>query len=348
MRSIIMDTANIDWYRTPVGREALKEFTQKSDLKGWLQAGSFLLIFVLTTAAAFYFFRTRQWVAMVVLCYFHSLFQGMVGMSAAVHELSHGTVFVNKSVNEFFYKLFCFLTWNNPVHFRASHMLHHQLTVHRGRDKEVIQVPVAEKLNWVNLLSWLTFDFKWCALLTRVNILHALGRGEVDYFSWDPLFPEGDPRRAAMCAWALLALTGYLVLTAVFIVFHLWVLIYLLVFGSFFVRILANLTGAIQHTGLSENVPDWRLVCHTVKVNPLLGYLYWHMNYHTEHHMYAAVPCFNLARFHRAVAGDMQDSQRSFTACLRLLYRIRKKQKQDPGYVYVPEFPATAAPPRWS
>jgi len=140
--SIAMETANIDWYRSPVGREALKEFTQKSDLKGWLQAGSFFLIFALTTAAAFYFFRTRQWVAMVVLCYFHSLFQGMVGMSAAVHELSHGTVFVNKRVNEFFYKLFCFLTWNNPVHFRASHMLHHQLTVHRGRDKEVIQVPV--------------------------------------------------------------------------------------------------------------------------------------------------------------------------------------------------------------
>src|SRR5208283_3677408 len=58
--SIAMETANIDWYRSPVGREALKEFTQKSDLKGWLQAGSFFLIFVLTTAGAFYFFRTRH------------------------------------------------------------------------------------------------------------------------------------------------------------------------------------------------------------------------------------------------------------------------------------------------
>jgi len=342
-----METPNIDWYRTPIGKEALKAFTQKSDLKGWLQAGSFLLIFVLTTASAFYFFKMRQWVPMVVLCYFHSLFQGMIGMSAAVHELSHGTVFVNKRVNEFFYKLFCFLTWNNPVHFRASHMLHHQLTVHRGRDKEVIQVPVAEKLNWVNLVSWLTFDFKWFALLIRVNILHALGRGEVDYFSWDPLFPESDPRRAAMCRWARFVLISYLVLIAVFIVLKLWVLIYLLVFGSFFVRILANLTGAIQHTGLSESVPDWRLVCHTVKVNPLIGYLYWHMNYHTEHHMYAAVPSFNLARFHRAISGDMQIPQKSFLACLRLLVRIRRKQKEDPSYIYVPEFPATAAPPRW-
>lgn len=88
-------------------------------------------------------------------------------------------------------------------------------------------------------------------------------------------------------------------------------------------------------------------MCHTVKVNPLIGYLYWHMNYHTEHHMYAAVPSFNLARFHRAISGDMQIPQKSFLACLRLLVRIRRKQKEDPSYIYVPEFPATAAPPRW-
>ena len=66
----------------------------------------------------------------------------MVGMSAAVHELNHGTVFKTKRINEFFYKLFCFLTWNNPVHFRASHALHHQYTVYREVDKEVIQEPV--------------------------------------------------------------------------------------------------------------------------------------------------------------------------------------------------------------
>ena len=63
--------------------------------------------------------------------------------------------------------------------------------------------------------------------------------------------------------------------------------------------------------------------------------------------MYAAVPCFNLARFHRAVAADMQIPQESFVACLRLLLRIRKKQAEDPTYIFVPEFPSTAAPPRW-
>ncbi len=340
-----MDSPKIDWYRVPLAAETLKGFTRKSDVRGFLQAGSFLLIVAGTTTAGLLLFGARLWVPMVAVCYLHSLFLNFVGMAAAVHELSHGTVFRSKPVNELFYTLFCFLTWNNPVHFRASHMLHHQLTVFRGRDKEVIQGPVAEKLNWVNCLSWLTFDFKAFARFMRVNILHALGRADADYFFWDPLFAKDDPRRAAMCRWARLVVVGHLVLLAVFIAFELWVLIYLLVFGSFFASILANLCGAIQHTGLAESTPDWRLVCHTVKVGPLIGFLYWHMNYHAEHHMYAAVPFYRLAGFHQAISGGMQIPQKSFRAALGLLIQIKRKQKADPSYIHVPQFPPTAAPP---
>jgi fatty acid desaturase len=270
----------------------------------------------------------------------------MVGMAAAVHELSHGTAFKGKRPNEFFYKLFCFLTWNNPVHFRASHMLHHQYTCFRGVDKEVIQEPVKKTMNWASYLSWLTFDWKWFWMLVRANLLHVLGKGNVDFFSWDPLFAADDPRRAAMIRWARLSFLGYAAIIAVCVVFHLWVLIYLLVFGNFFATILGRLTGATQHLGLLESVPDWRLVCHTVLYNPLLRFLYWNMNYHIEHHMYAAVPCHNLPKFHQAVAKDLPEGPTSFTRGIGLVLSIKKKQGKDPAYRYVPSFPATAAPPR--
>jgi fatty acid desaturase len=123
------------------------------------------------------------------------------------------------------------------------------------------------------------------------------------------------------------------------------VVIYL-VFSYFFARILANLTGAIQHTGLGSSIPDWRMVCHTVKVNPLLGYLYWNMNYHTEHHMYAAVPFYNLAKLRAAIEPDMPEAHPSFVAALRKLYEIRRMQARDPAYIYAPRLPPGAAPPR--
>jgi len=341
-----MDANPIHWYRSPISRDELRRFTEKSDLKGWLQAGSFLLIFLCTTAGAIVLFERKLWIPMVVVCYLHSAFLQMVGMSAAVHELSHGTVFKRKGPNEFFYHLFCFLTWNSPVHFRNSHMLHHQLTVYRGRDKEVIQGPVKDKMNLGNYLSWLTFDYQWFWTLVSINVRHALGDGDADFFSWDPLFQRDDPRRKQMIRWARFAVLSYIVLTVGFALLHLWVLIYLIVFGNFFVSILGRLTGAIQHTGLAENTPDWRAVCHTVLVNPVVGYLYWHMNYHTEHHMYAAVPCFNLAGFSRTLAPDMPIPTRTFSAGLRRVLEIKRAQKTNPAYIFEPEMPATAAPIR--
>jgi fatty acid desaturase len=202
MEQHTMEATTIDWYRTPVDKEVLKRLTRKSDLRGLLQAGSFLLVVAGTTTAAVALFARGLWIPLLIVCYLHSVFFNFLSMAAAVHELSHGTVFRSRVLNEAFYLLFSFLTWNNPVHFRASHMFHHQLTVFRGRDKEVIQGRVAEKLNWVNTLSWLTFDFRAFRMFVGKTILHALGKADVDFFFWDPLFAKDDPRRKAMCAWA--------------------------------------------------------------------------------------------------------------------------------------------------
>ena len=44
--------------------------------------------------------------------------------------------------------------------------------------------------------------------------------------------------------------------------------------------------------GLQDYVPDFRLCYRRFLVNPVVRFLYWHMNFHIEHHMYAAVPCY--------------------------------------------------------
>ncbi len=341
-----MPAVQIEWFRIPVDKGVLKNFTEKSDLKGFLQAGSFLLTFIITAGLAFYFFWRQWWVAMVVACYVHSMFHQMVGMSAAVHELSHGTVFKTKWINEAFYKVFCFLTWNNPVHFRASHALHHQYTVYRNVDYEVIQEPVKNFMNFWNYLSWFTFDWTWFWTLVRPTFLHFVGKGNVDFFSWNPLFAEEDPRRRQMVRWARIILPSYAAMIVLFSVTHLWVLIYLFIFGNFFATFLGRFTFAIQHMGLDESVPDWRMVCHTVKVNPVIGWLYWHMNYHVEHHMYAAVPCYNLPKFHDAIKDNLPEQVDGFLNGLKLVGEIKKKQEEQPGYIYAPTFPATATPPR--
>jgi fatty acid desaturase len=143
-------------------------------------------------------------------------------------------------------------------------------------------------------------------------------------------------------------LISAVLLIGVFAYFHLWVLIYLIVFGGFFATALGRYTGAIQHQGLSPNTPDWRLVAHTVEVNPLVRFLYWNMNFHIDHHMYAAVPFHQLPKFHEVLKKNLPESPKSFSQGIRLVLSVKKRQKAEPGFIYVPTFPPDAAPPRFA
>ena len=334
----------IDWYRTPLDKDLLRRLTGRSDAQGLLRAGSFLLIFAATVSLCLFFFLRRLWIPMAAACYLHCLFYSFIGMQSAVHELSHFTPFRTKWLNEIFYHLFCFLTWNNPVHFRASHMLHHQYTLHRGLDKEVMPEKLA--FSRLDAISWFVFDFRWFKLIMFPTIAHFFGRADVDFFFWDPLFPVGDERRSRMCAWARIIVLGHLALIALFIALKLWVLIGVVSFGYFFATVLGRLATLQQHSGLCPNVPDWRVSCHTVLFGPLTRFLYWNMNFHTEHHMYAAVPFFQLPRLHEALAGDTPEPPRGFLTGWRRILTIRERQRREPGYCFVPEFPPAAAPPR--
>jgi fatty acid desaturase len=342
-----MANRRIDWYRTRLEPARLRELTERRDSPGLAQCLSFVLILMVLGSLCFWLWTLKLWILLVPACWLYSTFLFLASMAAGVHELSHGTAFKSKWLNEAFYNLFCFLTWNNPVHFRASHAYHHQDTLHRGIDLEVSQIPVAEKLNARNLFLWFTFDAPWCWLLVRTAFRHAFADDRADYFGWKPLFDRDDPRRKAMFRWARLMILGHLILTAVFAFFQLWILIYLVSLGSFFASWLGKFYGSLQHSGLSESVPDWRLSCHTVEFGPVNRFLYWNMNYHIEHHMYAAVPFHNLPKLHALVAPDYPLPQKGLVAGLRKLYEIRRAQMKDPSYAYVPPFPETATPPRF-
>jgi fatty acid desaturase len=71
-----------------------------------------------------------------------------------------------------------------------------------------------------------------------------------------------------------------------------WYLVPLLVsFGPFYNGWLFFLCNSTQHVGLHPGKADFRLNTRTFYVNnPLISMWYWHMNWHTEHHMFPAVP----------------------------------------------------------
>jgi fatty acid desaturase len=95
--------------------------------------------------------------------------------------------------------------------------------------------------------------------------------------------------------------------------------------------------------GLQDNVNDFRLCTRTFLVNPFVQFLYWHMNYHIEHHMYAAVPCYKLGKLHRAIQHDLPPTPVGIIATWQEIIPIVNKQNVDPTYQYVPPVPSPAA-----
>ena len=93
------------------------------------------------------------------------------------------------------------------------------------------------------------------------------------------------------------------------------------------------MVGITQHTGLRDNVADFRKSTRSMTLNPIAEFLYWRMNWHIEHHMYAGVPCYNLKKLAQEISDDMPEP-RTLLGAWREMRNTSHRQKEDPSYVF--------------
>ncbi len=327
----------IVWYRVPLTRAELNRLNQRSDWLGALQVVGHLALILLTGLAAWFAAPRVPLFALLLILFAHGTFY--VFLFNGSHELIHNTVFKTRSLNVLFTRIFSFLVWRNHHMFATSHVEHHKYTLHPPDDLEVelpmeLTLPGFLKNAVVN--PWNLFD------TLKMTIRHSLGRLEGE---WEhALFPpEATQKRRRLFVWARLLLAGHGLILAVSLYFGWWLIPVLTTFAPFYGGWLRYLCNNLQHAGLQDNVPDFRLCCRTVYLNPFTSFLYWNMNYHTEHHMYAGVPCYNLPKLHRLIKQDMPECKRGLLPAWVEIIRIMRKQKTDPAYQYVPELPTHAS-----
>jgi len=324
----------ITWYRTPLKPEDMRALHKKSDLLGGLQTFSYLAVITFTAAASLYALH-RDWVlATLAFLFLHGTVCAFY--INGVHELGHGTVL--KALNALFVRIFSFLGWINFEMFNVSHARHHRYTLHAPDDLEVV-LPLCVLVRDFFLYNFINFKGPWHVLKSTVRI--ACGRFEGE---WElALFPVGSSERKAPMRWAWTLLIGHLSIILFSIYFHLWLLPVVTTFSNYYGAWLFFLCNNTQHIGLQDDVPDFRLCCRTFTVNPLVQFLYWHMNYHTEHHMYAAVPCYRLGHLHHLIQYDLPPCPHGLIATWREIAAIQKIQESDPAYRYQAPLPSAAS-----
>jgi len=157
------------------------------------------------------------------------------------------------------------------------------------------------------------------------------------------LFPDKDTgARRYLARWSRIVLLGHLaIIVASFVTGH-WLIAVVVSFARFYAGGFQWIINITQHIGLQDNVPDFRLCCRTIKLNPFVTFLYFRMNWHTEHHMYAAVPCYNLTKLRKVIDREMPPYSPGLLAAWREIFSIFKLQAANPSYQHVNQIPETA------
>ena len=336
----------VRWYRCPVDPAKLRELMRRSDRQGWFQAAGHLALFAVSGTLVFLCWERELWAAFAAALFLHGTI-GTFFRGLATHELNHGTVFRTKWLNRLFLYVYALPSWDNPFHYAVSHTYHHRYTLHPEGDREAV-LPANVSLRFLLMAQLFTFNF-WRARrslgaggLIPVVIDTVLAAGGVVTGEWWSAMYADQPQELRKAVWwARAVLLFHAAVAGVAVVTGLWVLPVILSLFPFIGNWWAHFVGLPMHAGLRDNVPDFRKCVRSITLDPLSEFLYWHMNWHTEHHMYAGVPCYNLAKLYREIAADMPEP-RTLAAAWREMRQTWKRQQSDPGYQYDTPLPATA------
>ena len=342
----------ISWYRCPIERETLRSLTKRSNAEGLFQAGGHLLLAVFTGYLTFRFFNTANWAGFALALWLHGTFITFFGMSAC-HELSHKTVFKTKWLNVVFLWVFSIPSWFNFISYKVSHTHHHQFTLHPKGDRELL-LPKNPSLKFMYMIQLLTLNiaggFESLGIIPTIGgtlRLALSGRfgamvGISDNWLEAIFTPDMLSERKKAIALARFLLLFHSAVIAVSIVFRLWPLMLIVTFGTFIGNWLRYLVGVPMHTGLRDNVADFRKCVRTITLDPFTSFLYWRMNWHIEHHMYAGVPCYKLQKLHRALKNDMPQT-RSLLRAWKEMRITWKEQQRWPDYQFDTPVPGCSA-----
>jgi len=335
----------VQWYRCPVECSRLRELSKRNDLRGWFQAGGHTLLLVGTGILTFFFWQQKIWIGFAIALFLHgtvgSFFSGI-----AAHELGHGTVFRTKWLNRIFLYLVSLFSWWDPFDYGSSHTYHHRYTQYPEADRENVN-PLVPSLRWTLLLQLFTLNaftqpgrsFAKGGLLSTIwvtikSAFGIVGSTKAPSREWLQALHDDQPVEFRKSIWwSRLLLLFHGSLLAVSIATGLWVLPLLISCIAFIAGWLRYFTGMTQHCGLRDNVPDFRKNARSITLNPFVEFLYWHMNWHAEHHMYAAVPCYNLKKLADELAYDMP-KPRTLFAAWREMRDTWKRQQTDPSYAF--------------
>ncbi len=311
--------ANAEWFRPVIAPERLQELMARTNGRAACDVALWAGLLIISGVLAFV--TLGSWWCVPCFVVYGALYGGAA--DPRWHEHGHGTALHNRRANDAVYYVASFMLLREPTLWRWSHVRHHSDTIVVGRDPEIV-FPRPFRLrrlipNYLNTVNG-------PAMLRRMA-MHALGRLDADARDF---VPETEHRRVVGEARVFVAV--YLVPVAWSLATRSIVPLLFVGLPSFYGVWLLWFFAVTQHVGLREDVLDHRLNTRTVCMNPVFRFLYLNMNYHVEHHIFPAVPYYNLPALHTAIKDQLAPPTPSTWAAYREIVDALRHQRRDPRW----------------
>lgn len=205
---------------------------------------------------------------------------------APLHECIHRTAFRNRAANEIVATLAGFVLLLPANYFRFFHYAHHRHTNNPKLDPELLTPKPASTSEYIWAMCGIG-SYWWPQI--RSIARHCLGRIDEEFIL--------EEKHALVVAEARVHVAGYgAIIAASLLLENAWLLIYWIVpvmLGMVALRmfLLAEHTGCELSDNMLRNT-------RTILTNPATNLLAWNMPYHCEHHVFPAVPFYNLPQLH--------------------------------------------------
>tara|TARA_B100000674_G_scaffold465444_1_gene448393 strand:+ start:159 stop:1130 length:972 start_codon:yes stop_codon:yes gene_type:complete len=314
------------WYRPKIDKKDIKELSRKSD---WEGSKHFLIYFsALFIFGLFTIITWGTWSSLIFLFLYSTIW---AYSPSNWHETLHRTAFKSKIANDFFYYISSFMANMEPSRWRSSHTFHHSHTLqtHDDYDHEIQLTRPTD----------LIYFFLQFIPLGQLIYPHKTLQAEIIRHAFCNLTGVNnerlsDVKKKEIINNSRLFLLVWISILAISLFYKTWIPIVLFLLPNYIGAPMNQIVNITQHLAVPFDLKDHRKMTHNIKINPILSFLYYHMEYHLEHHLFPTIPSHNLPKLHNLIKDQIPGPHPSLFSFWKSVLPSVIKQAYDPKHVY--------------
>ena len=277
-------------------RRELKAFMARSNSHAFTRLGIWTVILMISSSLILLTYES-WWIFLAMFI------QGIIIVHhfSLQHECVHYTAFKTRKLNDIFGML-CGISIILPnQQFRYEHCDHHTYTQLKGKDPELIELPIS-----IRKYLWYISSVPYWNNKFKQIFRHFLG-----YLNDEDRAFLSDREALVVFREARSMVAIYVVILLICALTNYWAPLWYWVIPLFMGEPVMRFIRLTEHVG-RPNVDDMRENTRTSLVSVPLRFLSWNMNYHAEHHYAASVPFHALPKLHKKLKGYVYVEKRGY------------------------------------